>query len=221
MVKAVIFDMYETLVTQYSGTLYFGEEIACDLGIEEDIFLPMWKKSKKARSIGEITFEEIIENSMRKYGVFSEEKLKMVVKKREHFELQAFSNVNEGIFPMLLALRAKGIKIGLISNCFSEEVYLIQQSALFELFDVTCLSFLEKCQKPDSKIYNLCLDRLQVSAWECLYVGDGKEELNKAKEMGMKSVQAMWYIGNHPDNESRRCQDFEMLETPLNIFEYL
>ena len=144
MVKAVIFDMYETLVTQYSGDLYFGEEIAKDLQIEERNFMPIWKGSQNDRSIGKITFEEVIENVMREYNLFSLEKFNFVVERRMNFEKEVFSHMNEEVIPMLRILKDKGIKLGLITNCFSEEVTTIQQSCLFELFDATCLSFLSE-----------------------------------------------------------------------------
>ena len=32
MIKAVIFDMFETLVTLFEGKVYFGENIAADVG---------------------------------------------------------------------------------------------------------------------------------------------------------------------------------------------
>ena len=39
MIKAVIFDMYETLITQYSNPQYFGRHIAKDAGIEEAVLI--------------------------------------------------------------------------------------------------------------------------------------------------------------------------------------
>ena len=39
MIKAVIFDMYETLITQYNNPQYFGRHIAKDAGIEESVFM--------------------------------------------------------------------------------------------------------------------------------------------------------------------------------------
>lgn len=38
MLKAVIFDMYETLITLYESPLYFGTQMALDTGIEEEKF---------------------------------------------------------------------------------------------------------------------------------------------------------------------------------------
>lgn len=94
MIKAIIFDMYETLVTQYSGQLYFGEEIARDLQIEENMFMPIWRNSKQARTIVEITFEEIIETIMLKHNLFSNEKVEQIVSRRHSFEKNAFLNIN-------------------------------------------------------------------------------------------------------------------------------
>ena len=38
MIRAVIFDMFETLVTLFRGKTYFSEDIAADLGIDTDDF---------------------------------------------------------------------------------------------------------------------------------------------------------------------------------------
>lgn len=38
MIKAVIFDMYETLITFFQSPLYFGTHMAIDAGIPEEEF---------------------------------------------------------------------------------------------------------------------------------------------------------------------------------------
>lgn len=43
MLKAVIFDMYKTLITLYESPLYFGTQIALDAGIEEEKFQKLWE----------------------------------------------------------------------------------------------------------------------------------------------------------------------------------
>lgn len=42
MIKAVIFDMYETLVTLFESLLYFGTQMAVDAGINEKAFQKIW-----------------------------------------------------------------------------------------------------------------------------------------------------------------------------------
>ena len=61
MIKAVIFDMYETLITLFESPPYFGTQIALDAGIEEEKFQEIWNLAEEARTTGKITLEEILE----------------------------------------------------------------------------------------------------------------------------------------------------------------
>lgn len=76
MIKAVIFDMYETLVTLFDSPLYFGSQIAQDLGIPENIFQELWGLTDHDRTIGKITLEDALEDIMRKNECYSNELLK-------------------------------------------------------------------------------------------------------------------------------------------------
>ena len=58
MIKAVIFDMYETLITHFQSPLYFGTQIAVDAGIPENKFLEMWEPTSTDRTIEKMTLEE-------------------------------------------------------------------------------------------------------------------------------------------------------------------
>lgn len=51
MIKAVIFDMYETLITHYESPLYFSKQMALDAGIPEDIFQTLWKPTEHERTM--------------------------------------------------------------------------------------------------------------------------------------------------------------------------
>ena len=50
MIKAVIFDMFETLVTLFQGKTYFSEDIAEDLGIGMNDFRREWHVTEKDRT---------------------------------------------------------------------------------------------------------------------------------------------------------------------------
>ena len=58
MIRAVIFDMYETLSTHYNSPLYFGAEMAQDAGIPKEKFYPLWRGLDHERTIGKLTWEE-------------------------------------------------------------------------------------------------------------------------------------------------------------------
>ena len=52
MIKAVIFDMYETLITHYDTPLYFTPQMAADANIPAEEFRALWVLSETERTIG-------------------------------------------------------------------------------------------------------------------------------------------------------------------------
>ena len=193
-IQAVIFDMYETLLTQFCSPLYYGTEIARDLGLRPEEFLPGWRATEEARATGKLTFEDTMERLMKAHGVYSPEAHRRVVDKRIAIQADCFTHLHPGIEPMLSGLKERGIRIGLITNCFSEEAKLIRESELFSYFDAPCLSWELGVRKPDPAIFHECLQKLGIPAEHCLYVGDGgSQELEAARALGMQAVQAVWY----------------------------
>ena len=113
------------------------------------------------------------------------------------------------------------MKIGLITNCFSEEAKLIRESQLLPFFDAPCLSWEEGIRKPDPAIYRICLEKLGISAENCLYVGDGgSRELETARALGMQAVQATWYrregFGKY---QAAIRPDFLQIPEPMQLLE--
>ncbi|MCI9079224.1 MAG: HAD-IA family hydrolase [Lachnospiraceae bacterium] len=222
MIKAVIFDMYETLITLFESPVYFGTQMASDAGIEENKFQEIWRSEEKNRTIGKITLEDILERILKENNCFSEEKMTYILNKRIRCKEDAFKHLHIEIIPMLNALKKKGILIGLISNCFSEESMVIKKSILYPYFDAICLSFDEGVQKPDPDIFKRCIEKLDVKADECLYAGDGgSNELEAAETFGMKAVQAVWYLKEGTTQPAKRKANFEHIERPLDIIDII
>ena len=164
-----------------------------------------------------------MERLMKAHGIYTPEMHRQVVEKRIAIQADCFGHLHPGILPMLSGLKAQGIRIGLITNCFSEEAKLIRESALFEYFDAPCLSWELGVRKPDPAIYRTCLRRLGIAPEECLYVGDGgSQELEAARALGMQAVQATWYrqaAFEHKQAASR--QDFTQVAEPMELLELL
>ena len=93
MIKAVIFDMYETLITHFNSPLYFGTQMALDAGIEEEKFLKMWRAEEDNRTIGKITLEEVLEKILRENNCFSEEKMNYILNKRVRCKEECFEHL--------------------------------------------------------------------------------------------------------------------------------
>lgn len=215
MIKAVIFDMYETLITHYRSPLYFGVQMAADAGISESVFLPRWRKTEQDRTLGRVTFEEVIEAILKENNCYTKQLFHKIVEKRIATQTECFHHLHEEIIPMLTALKGQGMRVGLISNCFSEEAKIIRQSELFPYFDVECLSYEQGVAKPDEEIYHRCMEALGVRAEECIYVGDGgSRELETAGSLGMRVVQAVWY-------GAKRMEGFVQIMRPMDIIGFV
>jgi putative hydrolase of the HAD superfamily len=72
MTRAVIFDMFETLITHYQSPLYFGTQMAEDAGIPEEKFQSLWRPTEYERTIGKLTFEKVLEIILRKNHCYSD-----------------------------------------------------------------------------------------------------------------------------------------------------
>lgn len=222
MIRAVIFDMYETLITHFQSPLYFGSQIARDAGIAEENFQPLWQQSEYDRSIGRASLEEVLKTILTENHCFSETLLYGIIQKRMEVKRDCFRHLHSEILPMFSKLREMGILTGLISNCFSEEVTVIRESVLFPYFDAVFLSYEQGIAKPDEEIFMRCMKQLSVKPEECLYVGDGGSyELETARKLGMTALQAAWYLKDGTTQPAKRKPDFPQLEKPFDVFAYI
>lgn len=222
MIKAVIFDVYETLVTQHNSPLYFGEQIAEDIGIPNEEFQAIWEPSGEKRTLGLLTLEEVLETILREHNCYSEDLLKHIVEKRISAKEQCFQNLHQDILPLLTEIWQTNKKIGMISNCFPEEAMVIRQNALSEYFNSICLSCELGMKKPDPEIFKKCLAELYVKPNECLYVGDGDSgELQAAQKLGMTALQAGWYLERDGRLEKERQEEFPLLSVPKDVLWHL
>ncbi len=222
MSKAVIFDMFETLITHFNSPLYFGKQIAEDMGIPEKKLREIWDSTDGARTIGKMTLEEVLEQILRASDKYDAELVKKIAKKRTDTKIECFNHLHEEILPMLEELKKRKLKVGLISNCYFEEAAVIKNSVLWQYFDRAYLSCEQGIAKPEEEIFDRCVKGLGVAYEECLYVGDGGScELETAERLGMKPVQAVWYLKQGSKQPVWRKPEFLQAESPLEIVNYL
>lgn len=218
MIKAVIFDMYETLITHYKSPLYFSEDMARDAEIPWEKFYGTWRETDRERTLGHMTFQEVIRQILEENNAWTREKYNLIVEKRKATKMELFNHLHPQIIPMLKAVKDRGIKVALISNCFNEEAEVIKESLLAPYFDACCLSCQLGISKPDPEIFYKCLEELGLTPEECIYCGDGgSSELEAASSLGMRTFQACWYFS--PENEGILCRkpEFSQLENPMDI----
>ncbi len=212
MIKAVIFDMFETLVSMFSGDTYFSEDMATDLNIPVDAFKKAWHSTEHDRSCGNCTIEEGIKKALEMLGCYSEESVKLLSDKRKKNLEGIFERTPVDTIALLQEIKRRGIKIGLISNCYSDEADAIRKSSIFPYLDVALLSYEQGICKPDHEIYKKAMEELGITAEECLYVGDGgSNELFAARDLGMRCLQARYFadLAFEPHIPCYKLDDFK------------
>lgn len=94
-----------------------------------------------------------------------------------------------GAVDTLRALRSDGYLVGLITVC-TEDVELLWAGSEFHgLFDAEVFSSRLGVSKPDPEIYRHCCDLLHVEPGDAVFVGDGaNDELEGARRVGMQAI---------------------------------
>jgi putative hydrolase of the HAD superfamily len=81
-------------------------------------------------------------------------------------------------------------KTGIISNAWaSARAAITHKFAVADLFDAIILSAEEGVKKPDPRIYQIALARLDVMPAETIFVDDMAENVDAARALGMCGVQ--------------------------------
>ncbi len=125
---------------------------------------------------------------------------------------------------LLQELKKRNIKVGLITNMFSDERDFVRQSNMMPYFDAALISFEEGLCKPDLALFEKMTHMLGVKAEECLYVGDGgSKELYAAREAGMHPVQCTWFhdMAFEPHIPCPILDEFEHVNHQLDVLDYI
>jgi putative hydrolase of the HAD superfamily len=94
-----------------------------------------------------------------------------------------------GAADTLRRLREDGLKVGLITVCSEDVETLWPESEFAGLFDAEIFSSRIGISKPDPRIYLACCDELGVSPEDSVFVGDGaNDELDGARRVGMQAI---------------------------------
>ncbi len=200
--KAVFFDLFETLITEFADRQRISKrhyDYDKLLGLTNEEFKSEWNKRFERRMSGHFEhFAEVIRDITASRGLPCDESaVRYLYEQRTAEKKLPFREINPDIADMLQRLRSMGLRIGLISNCTEEEVQGWEDSGLAEYFDDRIFSYEAKCCKPDAKIYELACSRLGVAPHESVFVGDGgSRELEGADRAGFAKVyHAVWFNG--------------------------
>lgn len=192
-VRAVVFDFYGTLAPGSSLAQRAASRIAVadSLGCDRDRFDAVVRKSFTERATGR-TGDAVATMAWlaARCGVeVSERQAREAYRRRLEAE-RVFMAPRPEAVEVLAALRRRGIRLGVLSDCTHELAELWPQLPFAPLVDAAAFSVHTGVRKPAAVTYQGVCARLDVTPQDCLYVGDGgSNELSGARAAGLRAVQ--------------------------------
>ena len=182
MIKAIIFDLWETLGTKNIGISKslqdtFAIEKTADFMdlYETAVQLEKWKSE-----------EDLAINFLKEFNIEKNQKnIEYIVNLfRQGVEK---ATMFPGMRDLLLTLK-KNYKLGFISNTTIFKSVVLDKWGIRDLFDVTSFSWEVGTKKPGKEIFDITLKKLGINPEEAVFIDDGKNNIEKAREYGLQGV---------------------------------
>jgi putative hydrolase of the HAD superfamily len=180
VIEAVVVDLGGVVALEPSAEAWERLRSCCRLG--GDAFEAIWYRHRPAYDRGELTAPEY----WRLVGVEDESAMEEILAA----DAEAWSRCEPSLVDWLPALRAAGLKVGVLSNMPREQwaVLAPRFAGWLEQCDHVTLSFEVGAAKPDPRIYRHCLERLGVRPDAALFVDDRPENVDAALAIGLHAV---------------------------------
>ena len=206
MVRAVLFDLFETLVTESRTRPSGVSSLAPDLRCERAAFRRQWQALRPAVQIGRVSFGQALRDITTALGGHADDAtLQRICDERVRAKAKPLAHVEHEILMMLDYLRGRDVRLGVVSNCFAEDVAAWSQCSLACYFGCTVFSFEVGVAKPNPEIYAEATRRLGVAVSDTWFVGDGaQEELSGAEQAGLRAFRALWFLRRWPTSRTSR-----------------
>lgn len=208
-VRAIVFDYFGTLTPTIKNMTMDDERLALGaaLGVDPQALKEAWEKSFVERSTGRTgDLRATMRLLARRVGG---EPTESGIDEAITIRIGAYTRSatpRTDTVPVLTALRDRGFRLAVVSDCSDELVRMWPELPTAKLVDATVFSSETGVRKPDPLMYRLACERLDVSAQECVYVGDGGSgELTGASAFSMRAVllaDENWADGHRYDSDT-------------------
>jgi putative hydrolase of the HAD superfamily len=196
MIQGVLFDLFETLVTESDASIRRASSLGSRLGVNEDAFRRHWRSRRQDVVLGRSTFRDTLAQIARALGGTPDERLLDELRSERMSQKAAvMRDVEPDVLAAVDALRGRGLRLALVTNSLAEDVTGWDSSPLHPFFDLALFSCVVGLAKPDSRIYLLACGHLEIAPAHALFIGDGADdELAGARRAGLQACQTLWFL---------------------------
>lgn len=200
MTKAVLFDLFETLITESRTQPTRASSLGRALGLDQAAFRVEWRARRPRIVLGQLSFADALtEISQTLAGTANTAVVQRICEQRVREKTALFARIDEQVASLVSDLSTRGIRLGIISNCFEEDIRAWPSCSLAREFQCAVFSFGEGVAKPDPEIYLRGARRLGVDPTSALFIGDGGDnELVGAEQAGLRAFRAAWFTRDRP-----------------------
>lgn len=204
MIKAVFFDLYQTLVHYRPTQAELEAEALNSLGFKtsaaaldrpiltanEILYKEMAGRPLSKRSREEIAslYTEYQRTVLKEAGIKAEEKvvLKLLAMMQQvHMDLVVYDDA----LPVLTDIKQRGLVTGLISNIEKNMNETIEKLGIASKLDIIVTSLDAGAAKPQPEIFRYAMKKGNVQPSESIYVGDQYQvDMAGAKAAGMQGI---------------------------------
>jgi putative hydrolase of the HAD superfamily len=192
VIRAVVSDLFGTVTPKWSNRAsdQAKTSIAAMLGVPAPAFLESWNATWQDRETGRLSLHASFVDALGRLGVpYDDALIARLSAMWSNLVEERLVARNAQVTETLRWCRARGMKLGLVSNAGPAVPAAFQRSPIAELFDATVFSCETRTSKPDPRIFRYVCELLSVRPGDCLYVGDGgDDELQGAQRIGMMPV---------------------------------
>jgi len=232
VIKAVFFDLYNTVVTyeppreelQSKALREFGIDASAEslrrplLTADEYIYSeiarsPMGARSKDEQMVVWAEYERIL---LREAGIGADDNVVMgLLGAMRKMDLKQV--LFDDVLPALNDLRNRGFILGLISNVDRDIADMLDDLKLSPLLSVVVTSLDAGATKPDRKIFLEAVRRAGVQAHETAYIGDQfQADVIGASNAGLKGILLDRYGYYDDTGDSPRIQNLTQVAEQLS-----
>jgi putative hydrolase of the HAD superfamily len=199
---ALLIDLYDTLVWgEWPG---LRDTMAVRIGISGPELQAAFDRTRPSRGVGTFSgAEEDMASVLVACGLDPEPGLVSELLELERSSLITRIHLYEDSIPVLRALRARGVRTALVSNCSRSTRPVVDGLGLEQEMDAVVLSFEVGAAKPDAAIYRAALDRLGAEPADAAFVDDQAVYCDGAAALGMRT----YLIQRDPSQDEPAASD--------------
>lgn len=211
MAEACLVDVYDTILD--SGFHARTRELTALAGANAALWYAEWNRQHIERDLGLLSVEESFARLLRASGIDPRPDLVAGLVEMDAELMVACARLYDDTIGFLTELRARGIRIALVSNCSQHTRQLLNDLGVAPLADAVVLSCEVGAVKPSPEIYLRALGDLGVAAAGALMVDDQPSYCAGAQAAGLKAVQMI-----RPDLEERLPRsDFPVVHSLMDV----